>query len=95
MLMILGLSVHALIVGLILWRACRLRKHRNWLVVIAGCVVFALGVEIYRELQTLRGVAHPLTPARELWFRWVYFVFGVYYNEVFSHVRALFRRADR
>lgn len=91
MAMLLGLSCHAAIILVVVWRAFKSRRHLNWLLVIAGCVLFALGVEIYRELMKLTGVQYHITATRELWYRFVYFSFGFYYNEVFHHVREITR----
>lgn len=87
MFMIGGLLLHLAFIAYITVRAARRRKHRNWLNVFAGVVLFALCVELCREVKRLTGADLPITPLREMWYRFVYFSLGLYYNEVLRYVR--------
>lgn len=85
--MIISLLAHLLFVVFLAHKAIQRRKHTNWLFLFLGVVVLALGVEIVRELRRLGGVPLSITPVREMWYRFVYFSFGLYYNEVLHYVR--------
>lgn len=85
--MIIGLVLHIIFIVFLAWRAMKRNKYRNWLFVFAGLVVFALCVEVYRELQRESGIPLTVTPIREMWYRFVYFSLGLYYNEVLHYVR--------
>lgn len=87
--MIIGLSLHITFILFLAWRSMRRNKYRNWLFVFAGIVVFALLIELIREIYRLSGDPIIITPAREMWYRFVYFSLGLYYNEVLHYAREI------
>jgi hypothetical protein len=76
---LIGHLVHGALLAFILWRAYRAKMPRIFLVYTC-MMLYMVEFEVYRELLRCLGEVVNVTPWRTIYYRLIYFVWGLYYG---------------